>query len=92
MQPAEVPSGRRAQGAGGLHEEEDELVVLPALGVVVVARVVGHAADAAGVRPSLVAVARADTPDLANGVLEGVAEAVGGAPSGEYEDFEDPAV
>ena len=75
MQPAEVSSGRRAQGAGGFHEEKDELVVLPALGVVVVARVVGHAADVARVRPSLVPAARADTSDFANSVLEGVAEA-----------------
>ena len=83
VQPAEVPPGRWAQGAGGFHEEEDELVVLLALSVVVVAWMVGHAADAARVRPSVVAATRAYTPDLANGVLEGVAEAVGGAPSGE---------
>ena len=83
VQPAEVPPGRRAQGAGGFHEEEDELVVLLALSVVVVAWMVGHAADAARVRPSVVAATRANTPDLANGVLQGVAEAVGGAPSGE---------
>ena len=83
VQPANVPSGRRAQGAGGLHEEKDELVALPALGVVVIARVVGYAADAARVRPSLVPAACADAPDLANRMLQGAAEAVGGASPGE---------
>ena len=63
--------------------EEHQRVALPALGVVVIARVVGDAADAACVRPPLVSLARADAPDLADCVLEGVAEAVGGASPGE---------
>ena len=67
------------QGAGGFHEEKDVLVVLPALGVVVVARVVGHAADVARVRPSLVPAARADTSDFANSVLRAMVRAPEGS-------------